>query len=295
MLRAGEDACGGLQVVYSKEDTLQTQRRAWNMFQQRNVVSLVVSTCVVVAALGLNILEKTQRVNIVEAQPAYICLPTDPTSQGIGNSTAVKGVVHPGISLGVLVHLSTFVNPAVIPADQQCSAGIQAKVVQSQGNVLNMPRTGAQRSTASPFVPTGKSVPTTTATNGAQQAPPGQDSGAIGWSNAFPFGECTWWADQRYYQLHRIFVPWRTDAFAANWVNQAHQFGWHISNVPIVGAILVLQPGIQGAYSAGHVGVVERLLGNGAVIASSMNWGVDPRVVTDHTFYPGPGVAFINQ
>lgn len=32
--------------------------------------------------------------------------------------------------------------------------------------------------------------------------------------NVFPYGACTWWADQRYYQLHGIFVPWHTQANA---------------------------------------------------------------------------------
>jgi len=82
---------------------------------------------------------------------------------------------------------------------------------------------------------------------------------------------------------------------AANWVYRAREFGWHVSGIPKVGSILVLQPGIQGAYSAGHVAVVEHLLNNGSVVASSMNWGRNPTVVTDSTFRPGPGVAFISQ
>lgn len=279
---------------------MQTQRRVWNLFQQCNVVSLVVSTYVVAAALGLNIFERTQRVNIVEARPAHICSHTDPTSKGIGNPTAIKGAMHPDIHLGVPANLPTSVNHAVISVNQQCTAGNKAKAVQSKGKVLNMPRTGMQgRSTASPFVSASRRVPTTKATNGVQQASISshsvQGTGAVGLNNVFPFGQCTWWADQRYYQLHGVFVPWRTNAFAANWVNLARQFGWHVSNAPIVGSIMVLQPSVQGAYSAGHVGVVERLLDNGSVVASSMNWGTNPQAVTEHTFHSGPGVAFISR
>jgi surface antigen len=279
---------------------LQTQRRVWNLFQQCNVVSLVVSTYVVAAALGLNIFEGTQRVNIVEARPAYICSHTDPTSEGIGNSIAVKGAMHPGVRPGVPEDLPSLVDSAEISAGQQCTAGEKAEAVQSKGNVSNMQRTRAQdRSAASPFVPIGQTVPTTKATNGVQQASTSSHSAqgmeAVGLSNTFPFGQCTWWADQRYYQLHGVFVPWRTNAFAANWVNLARQFGWHVSNTPIVGAIMVLQSGIQGAYSAGHVGVVERLLDDGSAIVSSMNWGMNPKMVTEHTFHPGPDVAFIDQ
>jgi surface antigen len=58
---------------------------------------------------------------------------------------------------------------------------------------------------------------------------------------------------------------------------------------------MVLQPGVQGAYSAGHVGVVEHLLDSGSVVASSMNWGMNPQMTTEHTFHSGPGVAFISR
>jgi surface antigen len=199
--------------------------------------------------------------------------------------------------LGAPANVSNIVDPAIISANQQCIAGEQAQAVQSEDKLLNMPHTRARRrGVASHFVPTEPIVPTAGTTNNAQQASNSVRSiGAAGSSNSFPFGQCTWWADQRYYQLHGIFVPWRTNAIAANWVDRARQFGWHVSKTPTVGSIMVLQPGIQGAYSAGHVGVVEHLLHNGSVIASSMNWGTNPRMVTDYTFHPGPGVAFINQ
>jgi surface antigen len=112
--------------------------------------------------------------------------------------------------------------------------------------------------------------------------------------NAFPYGSCTWWANQRYYQLHGIFVPWRTQSDAWQWTARAYQFGWYVSDEPAVGAIIDLQPGVQGASSwAGHVAVVERILSNGHVIASNMNWGARPWQVAYVEFAPGPGVTFI--
>lgn len=56
-----------------------------------------------------------------------------------------------------------------------------------------------------------------------------------------------------------------------------------------------LQPWIQGAYGYGHVGVVERYLGNGYFVASNMNWGAYPTRVTYVTFHAGYGVTFIHQ
>jgi len=52
---------------------------------------------------------------------------------------------------------------------------------------------------------------------------------------------------------------------------------------------------VQGAYGLGHVAVVEQVLSNGHVIASTMNWGVYPWQVTYVQFTPGPGVTFISR
>jgi LysM repeat protein len=120
-------------------------------------------------------------------------------------------------------------------------------------------------------------------------APPG------GRRNVFPYGACTWWADQRYFQLHGIFVPWKMQANAWQWVERAYQFGWHVSSSPSPGAIVVLQPWVEGAYGMGHVAVVERILKNDHVIASNMSWGRYPWQVAYVQFAPGPGVRFISQ
>ena len=122
--------------------------------------------------------------------------------------------------------------------------------------------------------------------------PHGPPAGA---RNFFPFGACTWWADQRYFQLHGVFVPWKMQANAWQWVARAVQFGWHVSSRPSPGAIVVLQPWVEGAYGLGHVAVVERILRNGHVIASNMSWGRYPLRITYVQFAPGPGVRFLSQ
>jgi surface antigen len=116
---------------------------------------------------------------------------------------------------------------------------------------------------------------------------------AQGTLNLFPYGSCTWWANQRYFQLHGIYVPWRTQSNAWQWTDRAEEFGWEVSSSPIVGAIIDLQPGVQRASWAGHVAIVERILSNGNVIASNMNWGAFPWQVILVEFTPGPGVTFL--
>ncbi len=116
---------------------------------------------------------------------------------------------------------------------------------------------------------------------------------AAGAGNPFPYGACTWYADQRYYELHGAYVPWNGNAYA--WPLVAYAYGWHVSSTPSVGSIIALQSGVQGASGMGHVGIVEQIEGNGNVVASSMNWGATPSAVTRWQFHPGPGVTFISQ
>jgi N-acetylmuramoyl-L-alanine amidase len=115
-----------------------------------------------------------------------------------------------------------------------------------------------------------------------------------GRGNFFPYGQCTWWASQRYFALHGIYVPWTTQSNAWEWTARARDFHWHVSSKPSPGAIINLQPWVEGAYGLGHVGVVEKILGNGDVIASNMNWGVYHWETTYVEFWPGPGVTFIS-
>ena len=123
---------------------------------------------------------------------------------------------------------------------------------------------------------------------------PSTGSAAVfGMGNFFPYGQCTWWANQRYHQLHGIYVPWTTGSDAWQWNARAFDFHWRVSSSPTVGAIVDLQPWVQGAYRLGHVAVVERVLNNGDVIASNMNWGAYYWQVTNVEFTPGPGVTFI--
>jgi surface antigen len=207
--------------------------------------------------------------------------------------------------LSIIVLLGNFFlvpaqNPIVIvdnsqfpsqPACLSCSSSNDSASSNSrdkfQEPFLYPPRLLLTRNTPVSTVPSG-SIPVSTPTTNTQTVSPTQ-----GYSNDFPYGSCTWWANQRYFQLHGIFVPWRTQSNAWQWTARAYQFGWHVSSSPLVGAIIVLQPGVQGASWAGHVAVVERILNNGDVIASNMNWGAYPWQVTDIEFAPGPGVTFL--
>src|SRR5260370_4272970 len=69
---------------------------------------------------------------------------------------------------------------------------------------------------------------------------------ATGSGNAYPYGQCTWWANQRFHKLNGAYVPWSGNADA--WTAGARKYHWHVSSHPSVGAIVNLQPYVQGAY-----------------------------------------------
>nr|BBH94622.1 hypothetical protein KTA_28210 [Thermogemmatispora argillosa] len=111
--------------------------------------------------------------------------------------------------------------------------------------------------------------------------------------NRFAYGQCTYWANLRYHELTGYWVPWQGDAY--QWVAGAEQYGWIVSSQPHVPSIIVLQPGVQGASSYGHVAVVERINPDGSVYTSNYNWYANGgwNRLSYATFYPGRGVAFV--
>lgn len=142
-------------------------------------------------------------------------------------------------------------------------------------------------------IPTGSTTTVTTSSLTLSSA------ATIAHANLFPYGQCTWWANERYAELHNgAYVPWTWNSDAWQWTDRALDFHWQVVERPSVGDIIDLQPDVQGASRLGHVGVVEQILANGNVLASSMNWGLTVQQqasVSYAQFVPGSGVTFIRQ
>jgi surface antigen len=168
-----------------------------------------------------------------------------------------------------------------------------------------LPVTAKSAPTAAPAKPAATSAPP--APSGVLPAPlqpwppadpfmyvPGHP--AFGVSNptnyyAVAWGQCTWWAQWK-----------RQDEYLAHmgnalyWLGGAAGRGYRTGGVPVAGATVVVQPGVQGAGGAGHVAHVEAVYPGGWFLVSEMNfywngggWGrVDYRYM--HT---GPGIGFI--
>ncbi len=105
------------------------------------------------------------------------------------------------------------------------------------------------------------------------------------------FGQCTWWA-----QHTRGDENLRHMGNAQYWASSAAARGYSVGTVPVAGATVVFQPGVQGAGGAGHVAHVEKVYPDGWFLISEMNfywngggWGrVDYRYA-----HSGWGVQFI--
>ncbi len=256
---------------------MQTHQYISKFLHQNNGKSLVVRVSIV-AVMALLFLGATLGVNVAGAHAsAYnVCSGTDRTYIVVGGDTLGGIAARYGTSWATLASHNSIANPNLIYTNQRiCIPG--------RGTV-NAGNGGGTTTYAAPVMQTAPVA--------AAVAP---SSSAIGYRNVFPYPACTWWADQRYAQIHGYYVPWTTNSMAWQWTARAYNFGWRVSYYPTVGSIIDLQPWVQGAYGGGHVGVVERVLSNGHVIASSMSWGANPYAVTYWQFTPGPGVTFISR
>ena len=245
---------------------MQTHFHIWKSFQRHNVASLVMKIGIVVA-LTLLTITVTLSSSTKGVQASGGCARGDRTSVVATGDTLGRIATRYRMSTAALARHNHISNPNLIHRNEVIC------------------------------IPGGRSLGRGTATTrlSAYSATLFMKRATVGNGNPFPYPACTWWADQRYHQMHGNYVPWRTNAMAWQWTARAYQFGWRVSARPAVGAIVDMQPWVQGAYGAGHVAVVERVLGNGSAIASSMSWGANPYAVVYIQVHPGSGITFIRQ
>jgi surface antigen len=255
----------------------------WQFVVQHRVVSIVAGQIVVLAALVFMLLGNGSLSSVSNAFAAS-CTGT-PYVVRAGDTLSNIAESHQ-TTVQALVSDNKIANPNLIFADQQiCLPPAQAISVTNPDSVNNA--TGVT-STATPVISNVAEVSdNTTATTSNAAA-------VRGTYNNFPYGQCTWWADQRYFQLHGVYVPWTTNSNANVWTIRAAQYNWKISTVPTTGSIMMLSPGVEGAFSDGHVAIVEKLLGGNSFQVSQMNWNGGVGVISYGTFTAEPGVYFIS-
>lgn len=317
-IKAGTVICGGLQVVNSREVTLQTHQRGWINIQSSHVMSFVTRTSFI-ATLGLFIVAALLSADgtWANARNLSACTYQDRTHIVAGGETLADVANRYGMSPndlsqenGLFVSDSLYTNQRLCIPNSTSNHGVRSYVDaavrtqtlgkrESRAAQVHALHQASHAATTTTTSRASHSTSTSTASHAvasytANTSVSASSNVAVGSLDVFPAGQCTWWADDRYHQLHGVYVPWTTNANAWQWVARAYQFGWNVSSMPHVGSIIVLQPDVQGAGSLGHVGVVEQVLSNGQVIASSMNWGANPQAVSYFQFTPGSGVSFVD-
>jgi surface antigen len=262
----------GLQVVESREDTLQTHEQNRKSFRQSYVANYV-TRFFLVAVFGL-LLVAFFSVDVTRASAnvqSTTCTAGEQSHTVAAGETLSGIAARYGLDWQKIAQRNHLANPNRILINQKLC-------ISPSGTTSD-----AQLKPASTTVQTNPNTSTTGKTP------------AVGTGNYFPYAQCTWWANQRYHQLHGVYVPWTTRSNAYQWKARAPEFGWRVYDTPQKGDIMVLQPYIQGATGYGHVAIVEQVLGQGKFIASSMNWAPAPRSVTRAQFHTGRGVSFIHK
>lgn len=106
--------------------------------------------------------------------------------------------------------------------------------------------------------------------------------------NHFYWGQCTWWAANV-----RPDIGAKVSGWAAQWTWSAQQAGLKTGTQPAPNAIVVYQPGVQGAWGSGHVAHVLSVNPDGVhFTVDEMHYPV-VGVVTQRVSHTGPGVEFI--
>jgi surface antigen len=178
---------------------------------------------------------------------------------------------------------------AVVPVDHQGHAQGLAKLLQPLMNVVQSNDNNGRSITIQ------EAEATAATTDGYDPANfyvgPVSASGST--LNRFFYGQCTYWANYRYHQLTGVWIPWLGNAY--EWYQQAINYGWHTSSYPNPNgpSIMVLAPYVQGTSAYGHVGVVEKINGDGTVTTSNMHWPYVGVVSYVNFTYPVSGEHFI--
>ncbi|MBV9119941.1 MAG: CHAP domain-containing protein [Chloroflexi bacterium] len=106
--------------------------------------------------------------------------------------------------------------------------------------------------------------------------------------NHFYYGSCAWWAANV-----RPDIGSKIFGNAAEWAGAAQAAGLPTGTTPQVNAIVVYQPGVQGAWGSGHVAHVIAVAPDGVhFTVDEMDYPV-AGVVTQRASSTGPGVSFI--
>ncbi|HET8988335.1 MAG TPA: CHAP domain-containing protein [Humibacillus sp.] len=133
------------------------------------------------------------------------------------------------------------------------------------------------------------STSTTKSTTNAST--PSASSGTRSSHNWATAGQCTWGALAKWYQSEGYYPGgWTGNAMV--WDTGAAAAGYTVSGTPRTRSILVMEPGVHGSSSVGHVAWVTGVSGNQVTIIE-MNALAGPYNYNTRTLTDGPGMKYI--
>jgi surface antigen len=103
---------------------------------------------------------------------------------------------------------------------------------------------------------------------------PAAQAAALPYLDIFPRGQCVRWAyTKRPDIVNRGIRKFAIrDWNARRWADNARKAGFPVDRKARRGDVAVWQPGVLGAGSLGHVAFVEKVLGNGGIRVSEVNF-----------------------
>jgi len=132
---------------------------------------------------------------------------------------------------------------------------------------------------------------TSTAKSSSNTSTPSASSGMRSSSNWATAGQCTWGALNKWYQSEGYYPGgWTGNAMA--WASGARSAGYTVSSTPRTRSIIVMQPGVAGSSSVGHVGWVTAVNGSKVTIIE-MNATAGPYNYDTRTVTLSGGMSFI--
>jgi surface antigen len=118
---------------------------------------------------------------------------------------------------------------------------------------------------------------------------PRRKVGRLTGRNYFPYGQCTWFAEQRFAEFaHHFPLIWGN---ASQWAGSAAANGWSVVSTPQMDSVAVFRPGENGALSDGHVAWVTAVNGSRITVEEMNVRGLGVR--DTRTLTPGRNVTFI--
>ena len=132
---------------------------------------------------------------------------------------------------------------------------------------------------------------TSTSKSSSNGSAPSASSGMRSSYNWATPGQCTWGALNKWYQSEGYY-PGGWTGNASAWAYGAASAGYTVSGIPRTRSIIVMQPGVYGASSAGHVAWVTAVNGN-QVTFIEMNALAGPYNYNTRTITDISGIKYI--